>query len=132
MKNGQWMCDFTGSEIWTDGEYFDTKEEALEYGREYIKELQEEEGEEFYSDFRIGQIAEVSVSGVNVNSILDNVAENTTCQCNEVGEDYLCDVKDEHRSELEEKLNEVLFDWIEKHGYQPDFFTIENEETITL
>lgn len=126
---GKWMYNLNGTEIWT-GEEFNTKEDAIRAGKE---ELNTEKLREFYSNqFQVGQVAEVFPSGVDIDFILENVAENTTNETGEVGEDYLCDVEDEHRDELEEKLNEVLFAWMKKYKYEPDFYKIENVETIKL
>lgn len=124
---GKWMYNLYGNEIWT-GEEFDTKEDAIEAAKE---ELGSPDMGQFVGSFQVGQVADVSVSGVDADYILENVAENTV-QGMESGEDYLCDVTKEDRDELEEKLNDVLFTWIKEHGYEPNFFQIENEETITL
>lgn len=125
---GKWMYNLYGNEIWS-GKEFDAKEEAIKYAKE---EIRENGLEGFVTSFEVGQIVGVSVSGVDVDYILENVAENTTCDCGEVGEDYLCNVENEHRDELEKQLNEVLFAWIKKHDYEPNFFKIENEEVINL
>jgi hypothetical protein len=117
-----------GDEIW-DGEEFDSKEEAIKAAKKFIAE---DKRPEFFSDFEVGQIAEVIPCGVDVDSIIENVAENTTCEYGEVGDDYLCNVTKEDRDELEEKLNDVLFAWMKEHNYEPDFFMIENEETVSL
>lgn len=125
---GKWMFNLDGSEMW-QGEQFDTKQLAIEAGR---KEAIKRQEEEFCGDsFQVGQVADVSVSGVNVDNILEDVAENTV-QGMEAGEDYLYDVTKEDSDELEQKLNDVLFAWIKQHGYDPNFFQIENEETIIL
>jgi hypothetical protein len=128
MNIGKWMYELYGNEIW-EGEEFDTKEDAIKAAKE---ELGSQEMKQFMSSFKVGQIAEVSICGVDVDSILENVAENTADEVGEVGDEYLCDVEREHAEELEEKLNKVLFDWIKKHGYEPGFFKIENEETISI
>ena len=87
MKNN-WMFNLNGSEIWM-GDQFDTREEAISAGREQAIEEQEEA---FCNDsFKIGQIKEVPVCGVDVDDILMNVSENTTNDVGEVGEDYLCE-----------------------------------------
>lgn len=128
MKNN-WMYNLNGSEIWTSDQ-FDTKEEATIAGRAQAVEDQEEA---FFNDyFKIGQIKEVPVSGVDVENILENIAENTTDDIGEVGEDFLCDVTKEHGSELEDKLNEVFYAWMKKYEYEPTFFQIDNEEKIEL
>ena len=129
MDIGKWMYNLTGNETWW-GEAFETKEEAIKEGR---KEAKKEELDIMcISSFEVGQIAEVPISGIDVDFVLENVAENTTDECGEVGDDYLSDVTKEDEEELEEKLNEVLFAWIEEHNYKPDFYKIENIETIEL
>lgn len=132
MTNGKWMYEISDSNIWT-GKEFDSKKECIENGRialeAYNKDMKNTSGKE-RSKFRIGQVEKVLPSGVDVDFILENVAENTTIDTLEVGEGYLMDVKREHEEELEEKLNEVLFDWMDKYGYNPDFFKIVNVEEI--
>lgn len=123
---GKWMYNLNGGELWMGAE-FNTKEEAIKKAKEEIKK----EGLEIDS-FEIGQIVEVQVCGLDVDFILENVAENTTSECGEVGDDYLYYVTDEDKSELEDELNEVFFKWIEDKGYEPDFFKIDNTEKIEL
>ena len=120
----KWMYSFNEEGVWY-GEEFDTKEEVIAEGR---KEALLEK----HSEFLVGQIEKVFPSGVDVDFIIENVAENTTNDIYEVGDEYLCDVTKEHSDELEEKLNEVLFDWMKKHSYEPSFFSIKNVETIKL
>lgn len=128
MKD-KWMYSLTDSEVWK-GDEFDTKEEAITEGRKEAIRVQEEE---FCNDyFSVGQIEKVFPGGVDVDNILENVAENTISDICEVGDDYLCDVTREHQDELEEMLNEVLFNWMKKYKYEPTFFAIKNIEQIEL
>lgn len=122
----KWMYNLNGGELWM-GDEFNTKEEAIKMAKEEINK----EGLEIDS-FEIGQIVEVQVCGLDVDFILENVAENTTSECGEVGDDYLYEVTKEDKSELEDKLNEVFFKWIKDKGYEPDFFKIDNTEKIEL
>ena len=127
--NNRWMYSLTNSEIWT-GETFETKEKAITEGYKEALEMQEEE---FYKDyFNVGQCVEVLPSGIDVEFLLENIAENTTDDVGEVGDDYLMDVTKEHQRELEEKLNNVLFEWMDKYNYKPTFFKIENIERVEL
>jgi hypothetical protein len=130
---GKWMYELGNSEVW-HGEYFDTREQAIDAGKEELialNKLRKEKEHKVTKNFQVGQVTKVSPAGVDVDYILENVAENTT-EGMEAGEDYLCDVTKEDSDELEQKLNDVLFAWIKEHGYEPDFFEIENEETIIL
>lgn len=134
MSNiGKWMFNIGESELWI-GEEYDTREEAIEKGKSEAKDFNAwriKEGRAAFISFVIGQISEIHPSGVDVDFILENVAENTV-QGMEAGENYLSDVTDEHRDELEQKLNDVLFIWMKEHGYEPDFFIIENIEEVTI
>ncbi|MBB6716250.1 hypothetical protein [Clostridium gasigenes] len=125
----KWMYSLTDSEVW-QGEEFNTKEEAITEGRKEAIRGQEEEFRNDY--FSVGQIEKVFPSGVDVENILENVAENTRADICEVGDDYLYDVTENHSQELEEKLNEVLFEWMKKYEYEPTFYAIKNIEQIEL
>lgn len=118
----KWTFDEdNGSDIWRANDYFDTKEEAIEAAKKYaIKEG--------LNSFRIGQCFEVGAVGVDVDFILDNIADNVQSEVGEVAEDYLQYVDKAVKEELEEQLNDVLFAWMKKYKYEPSFFTIANEE----
>lgn len=131
--DGKWMYDFNNSEMWT-GSQFDTKEKAIEEGKADLtndNRIRERQGLKPIKEFYIGKTTAVNACGVDVDNILEDVAENTVDGL-EAGEDYLCDITEEHSKELEQKLNDVLFAWMEEHGYEPDFFTIEDVEKITI
>lgn len=133
VKTGKWMFHIGNDETWT-GEPCDSKYEAIEEGKGELEDsnrLRMRVEKEIISSFYVGQIAEVLPRGVDVDFILENVAENTA-EGMEAGEDYLLNVTPEHSAELEEKLNDVLFAWMKEHEYEPDFFTIENVEEISI
>ena len=130
MKS-KWMYQIGESEIWSNSSEFNTKEEAVSEGRKEVLSENKTMQEDAYMYFYIGMIEKVEPTGVDVDWMLENIAENTVDGM-EVGEDYLCDVTKEHQEELEEKLNEVLFSWMEKYKYNPTFFRIINIEKIML
>ena len=134
MKTGQWMYQIGESDIWDSGEYFNTKEEAIAAGLGEVIEENNTLTEKFqHANFRIGIVEDCSNShGVDANNVLECIAENIYDEVGEVAEDYLNDVTLEHRNELEEKLNDVLFAWMEKYNYSPSFFKIVNIETIEI
>lgn len=45
--------------------------------------------------------------------------------------EWLCDVETEHREELEQSVNQVIFEWIEKYNYQPNWFEIDHITLVT-
>lgn len=130
MKN-KWMYQIGESEIWSNSSKFDTKEDAVSEGRKEVLSENKTMQEDAYMYFYVGMVEKVDPTGVDVDWMLENIAENTADGM-EVGEDYLCDVTKEHQEELEGKLNEVLFSWMEKYKYNPTFFRIVNIEKIML
>lgn len=124
-EEGKWTVS-TDEEIFNDGLFFSTKEEAIEGGK--IEFTWEGECPSLF----VGQVKSLELQmAVNVDSIIENIAENVYDEAGEVAEDYLNDVKKEHAEELESDLNEVLLNWINKHNYKPTFFQVVNIEQVS-
>lgn len=128
MNKEKWLYQFGNNEIWMQCEEFDTKEEAIQAGLEEIEKDESLRDSLLY----VGQKEKVHTSSIDIDSLLENVAENTICELSEVGEDYLMDVSIEAQDELEEKLNDVFFKWIEKYNYEPKFYKIVNIEEVDI
>lgn len=121
-----WTYEESGSEIWnTAEEFYYTKEDAITEGKIFA----EEEG---LTEFDIGEKVEITMPGIDTDFVLERIAECVYDEVGEAAETYLQDVKKEHQDELEEKLNEVLFDWATKYGYHPSCWKVVNIETIRL
>ena len=121
-----WTYEKCGNEIWnTAGEFYYTKEDAIAAGKIFA----ESEG---LTTFEVGEKLEITMPGIDTDSVLEHIAESVYDEVGEVAEDYLNDVKNEHQLELEEKLNEVLFNWADKYGYHPKSWKIVNIETVRL
>lgn len=121
-KTGQWTFD-TSDEIFRNVEYFDTKEQAIEYGKNY-----EGDGVEFY----VGQIQKVDYAiTTDVDGVLENVAQSVYDEVGEVAEDYLDYVKPDHVQALQEEMDKVLHQWMVQYGYEPTFFKVDNIERIS-
>lgn len=119
--NGQWTFS-TNDEMFNYGEFHESKEEAIEAGKDYF------EGSSFY----IGQVKDIG-SGlvcVDAGEVLEIIGERAYDECGEIAEYYLSDIPEEHQQELEGALNLVLKTWIKKHGYEPTFFGVKNVEKI--
>lgn len=120
-----WTYEHPSREIWNSGEWYATKEEAIEAGKEFAKT-------EGITAFEVGEKLEIGMPGIDTDSILEHIAESVYDEVGEAAETYLEDVKREHQDELEEKLNEALFDWATKYGYHPSCWKVVNVETIKL
>lgn len=130
------MYQIGQSDIWSCSEEFDTKDDAIIAGRkEAIAEntINSNYGSKFqHKSFQVSRVEGVIPCGVDIDDILENISENVYDDVGEAAEGYLDDVTKEHRDELEEKLNDVLFDWIKRHNYEPTCFKIVAIETIQI
>lgn len=104
---------------------FDTKEEAIKEGeaeaREYEKDL-----------FFVARAVITFQPYIYAEDIIEEIQQNAYDNGGEYAETYLDDVQRKHRDELEEKLNEVLSNWMNKYGYTPNFYSVEDVETYRL
>lgn len=124
MNENQWIYN-TNEEVWMNCGSYDTKKEAIQAGKD------EYEGNRY--QFYVGQISNMNlVPSVDVDRVIDDIAENVYWEVGEAAEDYLNDVRKEDLSELEDKLNEVLLEWMKKHNYSPEYFRVANIECIPL
>lgn len=126
MRTNKWTYELYSEEYWTSGEDFDTKEEAIEAGKEAMKE--EDIGSNY---FWIGQISEYNPS-INASYIIDSLVEQAFDKCGEASDNFLSGISKEEEYKLETMLNDVLNKWLEETNNQPTFYSIENMETIVL
>lgn len=69
---------------------------------------------------------------MDVEYIIGHVFDRTTANTDpEICSEWLCDVETEHREELEQSVNQVIFEWIEKYNYQPNWFEIDHITLVT-
>jgi hypothetical protein len=129
-RKNKWTYELYNEDIWSSGEDFDTKEEAIETGVKEAKDIMEVEQFDSYY-FWVGQIQEY-VPCINAYSVLDNLAENACEQCGEVAEDYLYPVSKEEIHKLEDMLNEALKKWMKETNNEPTFYSIINVEKINV
>lgn len=138
--DGKWIITFD-EEKWDANNFgeFDSKEEAIAFINEtgtiqlfdiWLDETGDEpDPEQTGVTIYIGQM-QGFVPSVNVDTVLDEIAENASWVGGDYADDYLHHVPKDAQEELEEKLNSVLSEWIENHQFHPTFYTIENIETI--
>ncbi len=119
--DGKYCYSLNGESFY--GEY-ETKEGAVEQGKE--EALEEGQNEIF-----IG-ICEEYIPSISAWQVIDSIQEDAYDKLGEFSQGYLDDVSNEHREELQDKLNQVLSKWIEEHNYIPDFWSVKNVEKITI
>lgn len=123
MKSGQWMYNFGDEEHWNECEYFDTKEEAIEAGREEAIAREEE-------SYQVGQI-ESFVPRISAERIMEQISEDAYEECGDnVGDYPFSDREDQQK--LQEILDEALERWIEKTNNYPTFYKIGRVENFII
>ncbi|EAC7753521.1 TPA: hypothetical protein ACHR9V_002956 [Listeria monocytogenes] len=145
MKQGQWMLNGSDYERWEASTYFDTKEEAINHGinllEKYNRNTQDEKTRNHLIDdlalypddnkqiyvFYVGQIEKVGFPDLTYR-LLENIAEDVCDVAGEYAEDYLDDVTEEHREELQY----LIHDWAKRHDYLPSCFLVEGIGEIDI
>lgn len=129
MKHSQeekWVYSLN-DDVFTTGEYFDTKEQAIEGAKADL--TWEGECPAFY----VGQVKSADFAfSIDTDVILETISQNVYEEFGEVAEDYLNDVQKEHYEVLEEELWDVINKWMDKFGYNPDFFKVVNIEKMSI
>lgn len=115
------------AEIWRN-DTFDTVEECLNDARRQ---------DELYGDSHIYIYIGENVAFapcVDVETVLDICEENAADFCGQVGRDW--DAYDHKREneldELREAMDRVLHDWMKKHGYYPEIYSVEGMKRYDL
>lgn len=111
---------------------FETKEDAIEEATIYYNDYHDDEEEnEHKKIIYIGKPKPVTIS-FNVDSILEDIAENAFEQCGEYSEGYLDNVKIEDGNILEERLHKEILKWMDEFNYKPHFWRVKDVEEVEI
>ena len=129
MSSEKWICG-RNEDDWDGYDEFDTKEEAIEWGRS-VYQTYDVDG------FLVGikKNHELDKNIVDIDHILEHV---NSVACDDMGEnaehveDYLLDLEEGQKEELEKELNKAFHVWIRKHKLEPTFFEVNKVEEISL
>lgn len=133
--NGKWVINIKADSIWNSDVEFDTREEAIAYGKENFEELYKEEYGENYDpqdsikEFYIGQVEEYKPR-VFAHHVIEQVSDDAYEDVGEVAEDYLSLVKPEELESLEAQLNTVFNQWLTETDKHPKFWRVANMEEV--
>ena len=117
-RNNKWTTS-TNGEIF-NGEEFDTKKEAIE---SMISEVGH--GGHFW----VGRIVElITGSFVDCESMIEDAVCQAEERVGEVAEDWLSNMTEEQKSEL----NQLIIKWLDDKGFKPTFYAIADSEEIIL
>ena len=99
---------------------FESEEEALKEAVDGLDDGKVDPDTKIY----IGELVCDYVPRIDTDKLLEDLNYDAYDKCGECAEDYLEDVIREDFLELDEKLNKVFAEWLEKHGYLPDFASV--------
>lgn len=125
-QEGKWVYD-TSNEFFTNGYFFDTKEEAIKEGEIDLTLNFKYDCPVFY----VGQVLGVDLPiSFDIDNILESIASSVCDEIGEVAEDYLNDVTNEHYEELENSIRDVVLKWMDKNNYNPEFYRVTKIEKV--
>lgn len=127
MNKDEWIVELTEHdyEIWGSDIDCCSREEAIEKGMEAAKK-------DGLTSFRIGKQEPCTMATIDVDTIIENAQEQLYDEVGEVSETYLESITKEQEKELEEALNEVFYNWHEKHKLFPSCYKVLDEEVIEV
>jgi hypothetical protein len=106
---------------------FETREEALAEGRSMDP----------HSGIFTAQYEAIHVPGLCAVHVIDEIEDAAYSEVGEAAEGWLSGTTKDERKILEDRLNEVLFKWLEEFGYKPNFAAViestvqEHEPAVT-
>lgn len=122
-KTGKWIIS-QDEEYWDSVDEFDSKEEAIKFGKE----------EYLHEDFYVGQMYNIKFEGKELydpsERIIDELSD---CLYDEVGdcsENWWNSITREQEKDLNKMINETVLKWIEKNDLKPNCFKIDDIELI--
>ncbi len=122
MNEGKWTIS-QSDEYFNECEFFNSKEEAINFGKRY----EEFEGEGFY----VGKVKEVKIMASALGDWTIEKIQDIHCDNHgEFAADYLLVVNQNHIDELDNAIEKVITNWADKHKYQPNYFLVNEIEWI--
>jgi len=118
MQEGE-FCYSMKEEHWSHVSH-KTKEEAVAEGESEAKIYN-------IKKFFVGQVKKVELPTISAMCLLEDLREELMEEFGEAAE-YALWANEEQEEELEERLNQVLSEWADKHSLNPELFTVENVE----
>lgn len=122
-KTGKWTIS-QDEEYWSYSEEFDSKEEAIEFGKE----------ECCHEDFYVGQKYDLEFDGKDLydpsERIIGELSYLLEDDIGEYAESWWNNITAEQELDLNKMINETVLKWIEKNKLQPSCFKIDDVEFI--
>ena len=126
MNKEKWICGWS-EDNWDGYDEFDTKEEAIGWGRD---EYQTYDVEGFFVGVKKPYIMSSNI--IDAETVLERINDSIYDDIGEYAEDYLMDIEKEQKDKLGRALNKVFHLWIKKYNLEPTFFEVFKVEGVDL
>lgn len=139
----EWSNNPTSCEYWNSGDWFDTKEEAIQDGIDQYKEMLEGKSTELFDNddyydtikdnFNVGK-KQPYIPTINTDSIIEDLQQQAYDECGEYAEDFLDwrEITKPMEEDLYKNLQRELDAWLKRYGLYPTFFMVTDIETINV
>ena len=108
------------SDLWVRGG-FNTIEECIEEAKQL----------EINGNIMVGEIIPFEPH-VNVYSVLEEIEQDASEECGEVGNDWEIDTRGNTTDSLAEKLTQCVKDWLKETGQEPTFYKIGRTREVEV
>lgn len=123
-STNQWS--YTQNEEYWDNDWFSTKEEAIEAGREEWPGESFEIGQQYSLEFTEQQCAWFDLAE-NAIDAMNDALEDTV---GEVAEYWTNQITHEDEEDLNKRIGKAIMEWIEDRIGQPNVFLVDNVEVV--
>lgn len=118
---GKWFFNRRADgEVWSNPS-FATKEEAIAEGRENF-------GDD--AAFYVGVGAEISIRPTASDEMIERLSETAYEECGDAGEDYLYRLSPELRTDLDDRIEKAVGEWLTQNELWPAICKIEQIEEV--
>lgn len=142
MKQGkeEWVLGLS-EDRFNCGDTYHSKEEAIDVGRQELMNAKPHNPASFgsYSDvfmddimcFYVGRLIRPEPKA-DIDNIIEDLASNAAYIYDEYYNEFLEDVTDKQREELEHSINKVIQNWLDKHNLRDYGYLVDDVEQVKV
>lgn len=120
----QWS--YSQNEEYWDNDFFPSKKEAIEAGKEQYLGESFEVGQMYDVEFTQDNCEWLDIAEYTVDKLIDSLYD----EVGEASEYWANKISHEDEEDLNKQLAKVIMDWIKNKVGQPNVFLVDNTETI--
>lgn len=120
------LWSYSQNEEYWDNDFFPSKEEAIETGKEWCLGESFEVGQMYDIEFTQDDCEWLDIAEHTVDKLIDSLYD----EVGEVSEHWANRISREDKEDLNKQLAKVIMDWIKNRVGQPNVFLVNNIETV--